>query len=123
VPEATVAGEPGATHQVDAPPQSEVALHEINSGPPVETVSSFGTSDHGVAAFAPPSEAETPSIHTEPAPPVLEERSMEVAAAQPTSPFSAVETPEESAPEPAAAAGGDRIDDLLRQFRERYGRE
>jgi hypothetical protein len=25
--------------------------------------------------------------------------------------------------EPVAAAGGDRIDDLLRQFRERYGRE
>jgi hypothetical protein len=31
--------------------------------------------------------------------------------------------PVEELQEPVAAAGGDRIDDLLRQFRERYGRE
>lgn len=42
---------------------------------------------------------------------------------RPTSPFSAVEASEEVAAEAVPAAGGDRIDDLLRQFRERYGRE
>lgn len=44
-------------------------------------------------------------------------------AGPPTSPFSAVDNSDEAAAEPVAAAGGDRIDDLLRQFRERYGRE
>lgn len=46
-----------------------------------------------------------------------------VQAGPPASPFSAVENSDEAAAEPVPAAGGDRIDDLLRQFRERYGRE
>jgi hypothetical protein len=37
--------------------------------------------------------------------------------------FVATGAPAEAADEPVPAAGGDRIDDLLRQFRERYGRE
>lgn len=45
----------------------------------------------------------------------------------PESPFTLAEpetAPAGEAPEPvAASSGGDRIDDLLRQFRERYGRE
>jgi hypothetical protein len=53
----------------------------------------------------------------------MQEDPMEVATDRPTSPFSAVEIPVDPGVEPVPAAGGDRIDDLLRQFRERYGRE
>ena len=37
--------------------------------------------------------------------------------------FAATGAPADAADEPVPAGGGDRIDDLLRQFRERYGRE
>ena len=63
---------------------------------------------------------ESPAVPSE-EPPV--QGMVPVAAEQPTSPFSVVEASEDAAAEPAPAAGGDRIDDLLRQFRERYGRE
>lgn len=59
------------------------------------------------------SDAPEPAPSTEPAP--LTPRQEPVALAE--------DSPTPATTEPTPASGGDRIDDLLRQFRERYGRE
>lgn len=100
------ASEPEVAAPVEqAPPQSPPEHHVVVESP------EFDIKDPSISAISPldPSE-EAPG---EPA----------VSAESPTSPFSAVEASEEVPAEAVPAAGGDRIDDLLRQFRERYGRE
>lgn len=89
----------------------------------LETAASRRAPRDGVVEAAPVDDPVVPSIPAEPAPAAVVASSVEVAADRPASPFSAVEPPEDAAAEPVPAAGGDRIDDLLRQFRERYGRE
>lgn len=129
VPEAVAAPEvsndrvPAADAGVVASPASEAPVTEVEPEPVVESATSFGTSEHGVAEAAPATEWVAPSVPAESPVQAVEDGAVEVEVVRPASPFSAVEAPEDVAPESAAAAGGDRIDDLLRQFRERYGRE
>ena len=102
-----------------APPAPEIPSSE----PVVETVVSQPAPEHGFAAESPGGDLVTPGILADTPFAPMQEDPMEVATDRPTSPFSAVETPVDPGVEPVPAAGGDRIDDLLRQFRERYGRE
>ncbi len=66
--------------------------------------------------FVPPQEPPAPEVRPQPVEmEVVEEIRAEVPPLEPE--------PVEKQEEAAVASGGDRIDDLLRQFRERYGRE
>lgn len=102
-----------------APPAPEIPFSE----PAVEAAVSQPAPEHGFAAESPGGDLVTPAILADTPFAPMQEDPMKVATDRPTSPFSAVETPVDPGVEPVPAAGGDRIDDLLRQFRERYGRE
>lgn len=106
-----------------APPAPEVPASEPTVEPAVETAVSQPAPGHGFAAESPIVDLAPPAILADTPFVPAQEAPMEVATDRPTSPFSAVETPVDPGVEPVPAAGGDRIDDLLRQFRERYGRE
>lgn len=100
------AGEPVVDIPNDhAPPQPASPQQVVAEGPDAGPADS---SISEISPVAPTGEA--------PVEPVVE-------TGPPTSPFSANEASDDQTAEPDAAAGGDRIDDLLRQFRERYGRE
>ena len=104
-------------------PAPEVPASEPTVEPAVETAVSQRAPWHGFAAESPIVDLAPPAILADTPFVPAQEAPMEVATDRPTSPFSAVETPVDPGVEPVPAAGGDRIDDLLRQFRERYGRE
>ncbi len=99
-PEPAGDDEPGFTFKEPAPPPPPAGVEEEAGLPPFSS------------AAAPESFPPTP---LEPAEPETQSP-FQIASPEPE--------PAPEQPEPAAmASGGDRIDDLLRQFRERYGRE
>lgn len=123
VPEAAPVEIAGTRSDDFAPPAPGIPASEPTVEPAVEAAVSQPAPEHGFAAESPSVDLVTPAVPAD-APSVPgEDAPVEVATDRPTSPFSAVETPEGPGVEPVPAAGGDRIDDLLRQFRERYGRE
>ena len=73
--------------------------------------------EQGVSEASHPVEVPVPPV-ADPAPEV---RADAPAAPSQAEGFTAIESPVEA--ESTPGGGGDRIDDLLRQFRERYGRE
>jgi ribonuclease E len=120
---AEMAPPPVEAAEVVRPAESEAPV----ATPPVEAEA--GSPDEAPPPVA-PREVLEPAIHAEesrfsvetvpaaaePAPAIEETPGQPEPAG-----FAAIESPVES--EAGAAGGGDRIDDLLRQFRERYGRE
>jgi hypothetical protein len=102
-----------------APAAPEVPANEAA----VETTFSQAAPEHGFAVESPSVDFVEPEVSAPSSFVPTEEVSVEASSDRPASPFSAVETPESPEVEPVPTAGGDRIDDLLRQFRERYGRE
>ena len=123
VPEAVLVENIETKSDTFVPPAFEAPLSEPAMEPVGETSVSRWAPSHSVPVEVPVRDTVTPSIPAETSHAPAEEAPVELAADRPVSPFSAVEAPEETAAEPVPAAGGDRIDDLLRQFRERYGRE
>jgi hypothetical protein len=116
-PRWTVPAAAAAPVAVESPPAPEtpVAASEPPAEPAaVEDASSAPAADPTVPEVVAPADAHGP---------VADERPF---SPQPPAPDPAPAAAAGSAPEAATAdpaAGGDRIDDLLRQFRERYGRE
>lgn len=121
-----------------APPVPEITPPPVPQAPvePImdASVAAFGeASQNGVPSspfsFAPPEEeGEAPVVSAPPVePPSFQEPAFQEPVAAPTAVEWPAPDPEpaKESPEPVVVAhsGGDRIDDLLRQFRERYGRE
>jgi hypothetical protein len=102
---------------------------ETTAPAPVATSESSPVGDHPATPFtvaAPEEAAETPASVSATPPPgeTATETSDESSAPPPVAWPNPDPEPAAETPEPVAThSGGDRIDDLLRQFRERYGRE
>lgn len=110
-----VAGAPVAESETPvAIPPVEAETEALGETPPPVTTGEF--TETAIHPEESPFSAETLPAAAAPA------STIEATPGEPEpSGFAAIESPVES--EAAAAGGGDRIDDLLRQFRERYGRE
>ncbi len=110
-----VAGAPVAESETPvAIPPVEAETEALGETPPPVTTGEF--TETAIHPEESPFSAETLPAAAAPA------STIEATPGEPEpSGFAAIESPVE--PEAAAAGGGDRIDDLLRQFRERYGRE
>ncbi len=106
-----------------APPAEEIPAREVEFEPAADPAASWQVPQQGFASDDPRFDPRPPSVPAEAPGDSVEEATVEVAADRPTSPFSMVESPEDPPAGPVPATGEDRIDDLLRQFRERYGRE
>lgn len=111
---------PPPLQQVQAPPPIPPAAAEDQSGFEAENESDSPFSEKKEEPLEVP-------LEVEPVKPAEPESPAPAHFQPPESPFKIAEPeagPAGESPEPVgASSGGDRIDDLLRQFRERYGRE
>lgn len=108
----------------EAPANEPVVDHPVKQATPQSTPPEPFATESAQAEPVKAQPVEAPIPQTRPLSPAEEvPQAPAVQAGPPASPFSAVGNSDNAAAEPVPAAGGDRIDDLLRQFRERYGRE